>query len=481
MKFREFILLFFLFSLPLSAFEDQNLPDIGDSSGSLISPEFDRRLGNAFLREVRRTTKLVYDPEVEAYIDSIGYRLATNSDNNRQLFTFFVIDNPLINAFAGPGGVIGINSGVILSSHSESELAGVIAHEIAHVTQRHLARSFEQASKFSIPTAAALIGAIILGTQNPEAGAAALQATIGISTQAQINFTRANEKEADNIGMQLLVRSGFDPYGMPGFFEKLQQGSKYYSGNAPEFLRTHPLTSSRIAESQARAAEYPRVKPIHSESYHLIRTKLHVHSFAKPKQAITDYLERLQQANSSSDFIIARYGYALALQKDKQFSAAKNQIANLLKNDPHNSSFLLASAKIESDAGNYSSAIKIYKEIVKLYPDYRPLILNYAKTLLDFEKPNEARLVLLEYGHNHASDISYLNLLSQAEAQAGYESESHIVKSEFYYLLGDTELAIRRLRLAEKQKDLDYYQRERIKALLSQYEYERQLEKELEL
>lgn len=481
MKFREFFLLFLMISVPVLAIEDQNLPDIGDSSGSVISPEFDRRLGNAFLREVRRSAPLVYDPEVEAYIESIGYRLATNSDNNRQLFTFFVIDDPLINAFAGPGGVIGINSGVILNSSDESELAAVMAHEIAHVTQRHLARTFERAGQFSIPFAAAMIGAILLGTQNPEAGAAALQTVLGVNVQSQINFTRANEKEADNIGMRLLVNSGYDPKGMPGFFEKLQQGSKFYTGNAPEFLRTHPLTSSRIAESQARAEEYPEINVEDSNTYRIIRTKLHVNSFEKSKQAVTEYLEVLQSANSKQDFEIARYGYALALMNHQDFKAARKQINALLKQDEHNSAYLLAAAQIESRAGQYSKAISIYQETQKYYPDYRPLVLNYAKTLLDADQPAAARSLLLRYGRNHNSDISYLNLLSQAEAQAGNESESHIIKAEYYYLLGDTQLAIGRLKLAEKQKKVDYYQQERIKARLTQLEYERELEKELEL
>ena len=481
MKFREIILVFLLVSMPVMAINEQNLPDIGDSSGSVISPEFDRRLGNAFLREVRRSTPLVYDPEVEAYINSIGYRLATHSDNNRQLFTFFVINNPMINAFAGPGGMIGINSGVILNSHNESELAAVIAHEIAHVTQRHLARQFERATQFSIPTAAAIIGAIILGTQNPQAGAAAFQATIGINAQAQINFTRANEKEADNIGMQLLARSGFDPKGMPGFFEKLQQGSKYYTGNAPEFLQTHPVTSNRIAESQARSEEYPVINAINTDTYELIKIKVLVNSFEKPKSAVTELSSMLQTAKTEHEFDTARYGYALALQKNQQYDEARKQIISLLEKDEHNSAYLLAAAKIESDAQRYREAIKIFEEAEKYYPNYRPLVLYHAKTLLDYGKPVEARQLLHSYGRDNDSDITYLNLLSQAEAQSGYESESHIVKAEYYYLLGDTELAISRLKLAEKQRDLDYYQKERIKAKLIQFEYERELEKELEL
>ncbi len=481
MNFRQFILLFLFASTTTSAIEGLNLPDIGDPSGSIISPEYDRRLGNAFLREVRRTTPLIYDPEVEAYIESIGYQLAANSDGNTKQFTFFVINQSLINAFAGPGGVIGINSGVILNSQNESELAAVLAHEIAHVTQRHLARAFEKADQLSLPVAAALIGAILLGTQNPEAGAAALLATQGAAVQAQINFTRGNEEEADSLGMQLLARSGFDPKGMPGFFERLQQSSKFYEGNAPEFLRTHPLTSSRIAESQARAERYPDKSYTDTSTYLLIRAKLEVLAHKKPKHAVQQFLEAMKTANKGEQLDAARYGYALALLKNKEYKAALSQIHALLKKDETNTAYLLASAQIESAAGNYTNSLNIYQEASKYFPDYRPLVLLHAKTLLDNTQSEKARNILLAYGRNHGSDISFLNLLSQAEAQSGSEIESHIIKAEYYYLLGDTELAIQRLRLAEKQYTLDYYQKERITARLGQLEYERELERELEL
>ena len=223
-----------------------DLPEIGDSAGSVISPEFERRLGQAFMRQVRQQVKIVQDPEVESYIQSIGYQLVAQSDTNTQPFTFFIVDDPQINAFAAPGGVIGVNSGVILNSRTESELAAVMAHEIVHVTQRHMARTIEDAGKFSLPIAAAMIGAILLGTQSAEAGSAALAIISGASIQHQINFTRTNEEEADRVGMQLLARSDYDPRGMPAFFERLQQSSRYYRGQAPEFLQTHPLTPAAV-------------------------------------------------------------------------------------------------------------------------------------------------------------------------------------------------------------------------------------------
>ena len=235
-----------------------SLPDFGDSAGSVISPTYERRLGQMFLKQVRQFSRFISDPEVESYIKSLGYNLTSHTDDNEQPFQFLVIDNPTINAVAGPGGIIGINSGVILNSGSESELAGVVAHEIAHVTQRHLARNFEEAKKYSLPTAAAMIGALIIATQAPAAGQAAISGVAGLSIQNQINFTRENEEEADRIGISLLAKSGYKPRGMPLFFEKLQKLSKFSQSNAPEYFRTHPLTISRIADTRARAESFPK-------------------------------------------------------------------------------------------------------------------------------------------------------------------------------------------------------------------------------
>ena len=283
---KTFLTVFFaliLFAGQLSAANPGDLPDIGDSTGTLLSPEFERRLGQSFLNHIRRHTPIQDDPEIETYIQSIGYRLVANSDGNERQFTFFVIDDSMINAFAAPGGIVGINAGVILNSATESELAAVMAHEVVHVTQKHMARGAEAQSKMSVPMMAAMLGAILVATQNPEAGQAAIIAIQGGAAQAQINFTRANEQEADRIGMQLLERSDFNPRGMPGFFEKLQKQSRYFA-QAPEFLRSHPLTSSRIADSKARSEVYPINKKFsESASYEFIKAKLIVYSYKDPK------------------------------------------------------------------------------------------------------------------------------------------------------------------------------------------------------
>lgn len=481
MKLNYYILIFLLFvSNSVTAVTSLDLPDIGDSSGSAVSPEFERRLGLAFMRSVRQHATIVSDPEVESYIESIGYRLAANSDDNTLAFNFFVVDNPNINAFAAPGGVIGVNSGTILNSRSESELAGVLAHEIAHVTQRHLARSFERAGRLNLPGTAALLGALLIGIANPEAGAAALTVVTGASAQTQINFTRANEEEADSIGIQLLARSGYDPQGMPAFFERLQQKSEFYTGNAPEFLRTHPLTTSRIADSKSRAARYPAVHYVNTPSFEMVRAKLEVNSFKNSKDAVKTYSERLTRATENQKDSL-RYGYVIALTRDGAYAQAREQLKVLLNADKDNISYMLAAAAIEAEQKNYPAALGIFEKAYQLYPDYRPVVLNYTKTLLDAQQPQQARDLLLHYRRQQEPDPAYYDLLSQAEAQSGSMANSGIAKAEYYYLTGDTQLAIDRLLHTKRQENLDYYQRSQIIARINQLEYERELEKDLQL
>jgi predicted Zn-dependent protease len=481
MKFSYYILILLLVTSNIvQAVNAVDLPDIGDSSGSAVSPEFERRLGKAFMRSVRQFAAIVNDPEIESYIESIGYQLAANSDNNTLSFTFFVVDDPHINAFAAPGGVIGVNSGTILNSRNESELAGVLAHEIAHVTQRHMARQFERAGQLSLPGIAGLLGAILIAMANPEAGAAALTIVTGAATQASINFTRANEEEADSVGIQLLARSGFDPQGMPGFFERLHQKSEYYSGNAPEFLRTHPLTTSRIAESKARASRYKPVSYTNTASYELVRAKIEVFSYKNVKDAIAIFNDRL--ANTPvDDKDPVRYGYVLALTRAGAYRLAREQLSVLLNNDSDNIAYMLAAANIESEQRNYDAALGIYRKAQQLYPDYRPMVLAYAKTLLDARQPEQARDFLHDYRRQQEPGPAFYELLSQAEAQNGSEANSGIAKAEYFYLTGDTKLAIDQLIHTKRQSQLDYYQREIIVARISQLEYELELEESLQI
>ena len=263
------------------------------------------------MRELRASVDLIEDPEVEAYIQSLGYRLASRSGQRNLKFTFFVVNHPAINAFAAPGGFVGVNAGLVTTTQSESELAAVLAHEIAHVTQRHVARTFELADRASLSVLAGLVAAIVIGTQNPTAGVATAAAVQGGATQLLIDFTRANEKEADRVGIKILADAGLDPRAVPTFFQRLQEASKYYS-RPPEFLSTHPVTTNRIAEATQRAEDYPYRQYEDSLAYHLVRSKLQVLSAESPQEAVKDFRSRLD-SGKYLHLLGASYGYALAL------------------------------------------------------------------------------------------------------------------------------------------------------------------------
>ncbi len=457
-----------------------DLPDIGDPSGSTISPEAERRLGEAFMRVLRQHVVIIDDPEVEAYIQSIGYRLVAQSDNNTQQFTFFIVDDSVINAFAAPGGFIGINSGVILTSYNEGELAAVMAHEVSHITQRHLARAFEQVNRLSLPVAASMLGAILLGVLNPEAGQAALTGILAGQAQAQINFTRANEEEADRVGMGLLVRSGYDPQGMPGFFERLQQASRFYGGQPPEYLSTHPVTVSRIADSRNRAAQYPYRQYPDSVAYRLVRAKLRVITADEPEQAARYFEEQLRTGQYNDENAV-RYGYALALMANRKYGKARQQLKELLRSDSERVAYMLAAARLETAEGRYESALTIYSESLKLYPNYRPLILGYAETLLVAGEPTEARKILRDYAWNNELSPMYFKLLAQAEGQSGAEVDARMSMGEYYYLLGQTAFAIEQFKRAQSMLVVDDYQKARISARLQQLQEELELERKFKL
>ena len=313
-----------LFPAPQQAVEISKieLPDMGDSSGTLITPAEEKEFGEAFFRSLHSQISINQDAEIQQYIQTIGERLVANSDAPSNPFHFFVVMENDINAFAGPGGYIGVNSGLILITEAESELASVMAHEIGHVTQRHLYRSYEAASRLSIPTAAATLAAILLGTQSPALGQAAIVAIQAGNVQFQIDFTREHEAEADRVGMQTLAGSQYDPRSMPTFFERLQQSSRYYGQNIPEFLRTHPVTASRISDTRGRAETYPYKQYPDSLGYQLTKAKIRVLTSTDNAETLKYFKTRSTQGTTEQR-TVARYGLGLSALNSQKFTEAE--------------------------------------------------------------------------------------------------------------------------------------------------------------
>jgi predicted Zn-dependent protease len=453
-------------SLPATP-DTLSLPDIGDPSGSVITPDQERELGSGLLRNLRQQGLVLNDPLVDEYINSLGYRLVSNSDGAGQRFTFFIVHSSEINAFAAPGGYIGVNTGLILTTESESELAAVMAHEIAHITQHHMARTYEAAGRYKWATAVAILAAVLLGQHSGQLGEAAAAAGIASNAQLSINFTRANEKEADAIGMQTLDRAGFNPYAMANFFARMQRATRLYGTQLPEFLRTHPVTVSRIAEARNRAAQLPDVHPHSSENYFLIKARLRVLSATDAAKAQERFNRDLKHGNYRNEEA-ERYGHALALLGNGKYDQARGEIDRLLKKDPERIALLIASARIEMESGHAQRAFKIYQKALLLYPHNHPLTYYYARDLLAAGKADRAMTLLRGYVRNRDPDAGIYHLYAQAAGDSGHLAEAYQNMAEYYFLHGQTSAAIDQLAQASKLKHLDYYQASKIQARLRQ-------------
>lgn len=440
-----------------------NLPDIGDSAGAIISPQQEKALGEAFFRSLHGRYEINEDPEISEYIQSIGQKLAASSDTPAQTFHFFVVNEPDINAFAGPGGYVGVNSGLITMTESESELASVLGHEIAHVTQRHLLQTFEAAGRLSLPTAAAMLAAVLLGatTGSGALGQAAVVAAQAGATQFQINFTRDNEEEADRVGMQTLVRAGLDPRSMPEFFERLQQSTRFAGRGLPEFLRTHPVTTSRISDTRGRAEQYPYKQFPDSFGYQLAKAKLRVLTSKRPKEEVA-YFTRALSRGTSEQRDVARYGLALALLAANQPEEAKTQLQNLMSRYRDYPQMHHALAKVSLDQKNYAEAAQIYAQALQRFPGNPALLLENARTLLILKRSELARQQIAAFLLKQKPTPDAYELMAQAYSQLGNEAESHRYLAEAYYADGQLQQAILQFRIAQRSAGSGNYYTESV-------------------
>jgi predicted Zn-dependent protease len=451
---------------------DLALPDMGASSDAVMTPISEQRLGKAFIRSVRQSMRVLDEPLVTDYIQNLGRQLAAGTEGAGLSFTFFVVDDPLVNAFAGPGGYIGVYSGLILTAESESELAAVLAHEIAHVTQRHLMRSVEDQRLAWGPAAALLIAAAILGSQvSPDAGLAAALGAQAAVVQHQINFTRENEQEADRIGIAALAAAGYEPHAMPAFFERLSKSSRVYENNAPEFLRTHPVTTNRIADSLNRADRVGYRQRKDSLRYHLVRAYLREQSLRPPARAVEHFTGTLsEQRHTSEDG--ERYGLALALTHDGRFDKAREQAQLLLRSKPNEPAYVLLDAEIDLRSGRAADALRKLTPALRLQPSSYPLLMGQAEAAMAAGQPGEAITALDKAARQRPDDSHIQRLLSDAYGKRGDRFGAHRHLAEHLYLSGQLEPTIRQLEIALRQPDLSFYQSAELEARLSEVKAE---------
>jgi predicted Zn-dependent protease len=443
------------------------LPEIGDTASAALSPVEEQKLGASVMRKLRQKGVIMDNPAFTTYIEDLGHRLSSNTDTRGYEFSFFLVNDPTINAFALPGGYIGVHTGLISATQSENELAAVLAHEIAHVTQHHIARSVEAAHKAGIPALAGLAAAIALARYNREAGQAAISAVAAGSQQFQLDFTRSNEQEADRIGIQILHSAGFDPRSMPAFFERLQQASRYYGLQAPEFLRTHPVTESRIADSRNRAEQYPPVQTRDSLAYHLLQTRLRLAQEPNPHKRVKDFQTALRSDKSPNQEAI-RYGYAVALLEAGQLAEAEQQILRLLKKNPEEPAFLMLHAQLKKARGKPKEAESILADALTLYPDNPVLTPYYAGLLLERGQAAKAAELLEAYVDYRPQDPELRKLLAEAQSRSGNRMAAHRSRAEYHYLRGETTEAIEHLKIALNLVKYDDYQAAQIQARIKE-------------
>lgn len=449
-----------------------HLPDFGSSADLVMSSAQEHRLGREFMKSVRKALSVIDDPILTDYLKDLGNRLVAASTAGAGRYTFFFIDNPAINAFAGPGGHIGVFSGLVLAGENESELAAVLAHEIAHVSQRHLIRLFEDQKRLSIPATAALIATTVLGAQvDADLGAAVAAGVQAATLQRQINFTRENEKEADRIGIAALAAAGFDPYAMPGFFKRLARARRTHEINAPEYLRTHPVTSSRTADALGRADRYGHKQRPDDLRFHLVRARLREGSFSNAQKAITHFRSQLESKRYRNQTAV-RYGYALGLVRANRIRAARAVVEKLIAWHPNQAEFIILQARIDAESGTRDRAVKTLQTAVGLRPSNIPLRIAYADILMAAGHPARALETLEEVARRRPGQALIYQRMSDAALKAGQKAATHRYRAEKLYAEGNLEPAIHQLEIALRQPGLSYHDASKIQVRLDAFKRE---------
>lgn len=444
-------------SLPGGAPADLNLPDMGDPSGTVLSPGQERQLGQTLLREVRRTLPLEQDPLINAYVQALGQRLVSSTPDAHGHYRFLVVDDPRINAFAMPGGIVGVNTGLIAAARNESELAAVIAHEIAHVTQRHLARMYAGSSRIDLATGLAMLAGIIAAAYDPQVGQAAIIGGMAAGTQARINHTRANEQEADRIGISILAAADYDPRAMPRFFERMLQLSRANPDSIPDFLRTHPVTTERISDSRSRAIQYEE-REYRQDTTEFAFTLARVNARIDPAQTLESFRRGRDQDKPEE-----RYGYAVALLERGDARAAREAIEPLTEEQVPRLHLHLLRAAIAHRQDRLGDALAILETLNDLYPRQAPVVHAYARVLIDADRPDDAIQLLDRYLSQVPDDPGLVHLKARAADRAGHRAVSHETMAEYYFYLGRYGESLHQLDLALQTPGLSTFVEERVR------------------
>lgn len=492
-------------SAGIACAQETSLPELGSSAGELLTPEQEQQYGGYTLHQLRQYNLILDDPLIDAWLQTMGHRLGSASDNPKQPFTFFMMRNRQINAFATLGGYIGMNAGLILKAQSEDEVAGVISHEISHVTQKHVLRSVERAKKDQIPIMLAALGMIVAanaasnGNSASNASMAAMVSAQGLMLQRQIDYTRSNESEADRIGIQTLYRSGYNPNALADFFVRMESIGRSNSGGytAPDYLQSHPVTAIRISEAKDRAfkiqqnhvgpqiSRAPSNNPLlpdygkpgnpnnarpASDDFAWAKERLRVLSAPSPAVALSEYRRGIDGfENGLTD--PQKYGMALAHIENHQGSAAEPILNSLINTYPNNLWISIARASAAQSLHNTALAQTRYEQLLSRFPKNHAVILSYSQFLLE---QNDKRLalraqeILRTISNDSAEDIVFQRNFARSFELSGNTQRAIEYFAEVAYLSGRVDDAISQLSALLKQDDLDYYQRARVEARIAE-------------
>jgi len=447
---------------------DNDLPDIGNPAGSIVTLDDEYRIGLMIMKQLRDQNAVVEDPEVQEYIQELGSKLGSQAPERQHHFQYFVVKDSSINAFALPGGFIGCNYGTILATTSESQLAGVLAHETAHVAQRHIARAIQAESRQSLATAAEVLAGILIGavTGSGQVAEASVAAAQGLAAQQQINFTRDNEYEADRVGMGYLSHAGFDPRGMPDFFETLQRRYGYAESRVPKMLLDHPVTSDRIAEARGRAAQLERPRKLNdSVGFALIRERLRVLTATEDTDIRGYYTRRLEMRNPP---LSDQYGEALAMLARGHATDAAEILEPLISQ--HEGVIQLHSAlgQAQMAAGQVNDALGTFAHAESLFPRNVPLSVHYSEALINSGHAKDAHSLLLDLFNNVEPTPAQIRLTAQAAEAAGDHGDAYYYMGEYQIENGQLPLAAHQYELALAAPGLTLIQRERFQARLDE-------------
>jgi predicted Zn-dependent protease len=452
-----------------------NLPELGNSASNVLSDAEEREYGESLIRQMRAYELLVEDPLITDFFSDMGFNLASNSDQPEAAFTFVVLDEQMINAFAAPGGVIALHSGLILLADTQDEVAGVLSHEIAHITQLHMYRAFEKGKSMNIIALLAMMGLILASGGNGEVITGAVMGAQGMAAQARINFTRHNEIEADRVGIRTLSASGYDPQGMADFFEKMGQTSRANGEGPPEFLRTHPVSVNRIAEAKSRIQNLPPVEPSEGRKFYIVQARLRALLEDDPRKTIEHFQTELEKPLSEARRIGNLYGLAIARQKNAEYDEAEALLSELLEAEPSRLAFQLQMANLQRARGQHEMAVNALAELYHTFPGNQAIALEYGKALLEKGLPEQAATaskILKQQLVKRKNDPALYALYARAASLSGNDINATEAIAESYYQRGGTEEAITQLESLTKRSDLDYYQRARVSARLMELRIE---------